>query len=773
VARRGSWWSAAARASLAASACAAPAAAAPLVNIPSGSLAAALALLSAQTGTDIATLEPGLERVAVPAVRGRMDAREALRRMLPPGRFRIVQAGAGLRLVAADPPAASAPAQRIPPPQVAEPDVVITATKTPRRLLTYPASVTVAFAPFAERGRDRGNTDALVQRLPVLQSTALGDGRNKLFVRGVADSGFAGSTPSVTGVYFGDAQLGYLSPAPNLRLVDVRSFEVLGGPQGTLYGAGSLGGVIRITPSPVSLDGVAVAGTAGASIAARGRPGYDAAAMLNLPLAAGMLGARAVAYADRDGGWLRDDAGGWNAVETQGGRLALRLSPGGGWEVDVSGLVQRTRAEDAQYVEGGSAARHRPSGTEPYDNGVELGRLVVRKAIGERAELVSSTAIVWRDWTDRFTALSPAGRPQAYRIARDSVLFSQEVRLSDSWGDEGQWLLGGTYLRSRDSVERALGADDAGATTLDEVTNTTFGVSLFGQAVVPLAPRLTATLGLRGTVSRADGEAAIRSRNQPRVRGDVTRRFDPTLALAWRVADDATVYARVQTGFRTGGLAVARNVGRTAAFAPDALRFAELGFRRQPARPSQPAFNVALGHARWVRVQADLIDRRGRPYTANLGDADILTLEASASWRPVQPLTLSAALLATRARQRVAATLPNAGALQRVTQTPAFSATAGAAWAGQGWNADVELRRIGPSSIAGGDTAPVDQGGFTVVDANLSVPVGPWTVRVSAANLTDVRGNRFAYGNPLSFGRTPQATPLQPATLRVGVDRDW
>src|SRR5206468_9381651 len=88
--------------------------------------------------------------------------------------------------------------------------------------------------------------------------TNLGSGRNKIFVRGLSDGSFTGKTQSTVGLYLDDVPITYNAPDPDLRLADVERVEVLRGPQGTLYGSGSMGGIVRIVtskPDPARLAG--------------------------------------------------------------------------------------------------------------------------------------------------------------------------------------------------------------------------------------------------------------------------------------------------------------------------------------------------------------------------------------------------------------------------------------------------------------------------------------------------------------------------------------
>ena len=92
-------------------------------------------------------------------------------------------------------------------------------------------------------------SEAVLDRLPMLASTSLGPGRNKIYIRGVADSSFNGPSQSIVGQYLGDVRLTFNAPDPDLQLYDMRRVELLEGPQGTLYGTGSLGGILRLVPN--------------------------------------------------------------------------------------------------------------------------------------------------------------------------------------------------------------------------------------------------------------------------------------------------------------------------------------------------------------------------------------------------------------------------------------------------------------------------------------------------------------------------------------------
>src|SRR3546814_8229338 len=104
----------------------------------------------------------------------------------------------------------------------------------------------------------------------------------------------------------GNARLTYSAPDPDLKLYDVASVEVLEGPQGTLYGAGSLGGIIRIEPMPPDLYAGGGGAWAAGQLTEHGDPGGDAGAVLNVPIAEGTAAFRGLVYGGIDGGYIDD-----------------------------------------------------------------------------------------------------------------------------------------------------------------------------------------------------------------------------------------------------------------------------------------------------------------------------------------------------------------------------------------------------------------------------------------------------------------------------------
>lgn len=760
--------------------------------IPAGPLDQGIRLLARQGGVDIGSAEPGLAAVAAPAVRMRGAARAALALLLRGtgftavavygGSYRIVRRHAAVAHLSAAPVAVPParprrPARAVAPPTDAE--IVVTASKVRTSLLRYPGSAAIldrgGMARLGSRATPGFSEAAAV--LPIIQTTGQGAGRDKVFVRAVADSSFVGPTQSTATIYFGDVQLGYNGPDPNLSLYDVGRVEVLEGPQGTLYGGGAIGGVVRLEPRAPALDRAAGQVAAGASLTRSGDPGYDMAGMVNLPLVPDTVGLRAVAYRAVDGGYIDDVRRGLanvNDTTTTGGRVAVRAVTDG-WTWDTGLVGQRIHAGDLQYAQRGLPGLARAARiAQPFTQKYLLARMVTSRDWDSGLRLLVASGLVRQDSRDRFDATrpNPAANPIAYDVRDHSRLLTQEVRLSRPVGSV-RWLAGVSLLRANDRYTRTLGRLDQ-PRDISGVANRASLFAIFGEATADVSARLSVTLGGRATRARIDGDPISTGRPGPFLHGRTSERIDPTVAASWLVGPGLAAFARFHSGFRTGGIAVAPGIGRIANFDADTLRVTEVGLRKVRVGPRGFAGSAALSVADWSRVQADLIGRSGFPYTANIGSALIHGLELTGDWVPQPGVRLTAAAFLNDGRIRDPAPGLAATRGSGLPMAPALSSSAGIAYqwhdAGHSWTIDAALRQVGRSRLGTQPPLNLSQRGYTGlgVGAAMTWAHGPeLTLRVE--NLLDARGDRYASGNPFGILARDQYTPLRPRTVRFGI----
>ena len=223
-----------------------PATAAPSVRIaiPAATLDVALTLLARESGQDIISTEPALHSVHTRALSASVPVATALVRLLEGSGYHAVAIDARSwrivrdAVVRAPPPPAPRPAPPPPPPAALQGDIVVTASKQRIPLLRYPGTLTTISANGSPDIPTLPDMTDVARATPVLQNTEFGPGRNKIFIRGIADSSFDGATQSTASIYLGDVQLGYAGADPSLKLYDMQGVQVMEGPQGTLYGSG-------------------------------------------------------------------------------------------------------------------------------------------------------------------------------------------------------------------------------------------------------------------------------------------------------------------------------------------------------------------------------------------------------------------------------------------------------------------------------------------------------------------------------------------------------
>jgi outer membrane receptor protein involved in Fe transport len=772
---RGGWAAAAAILLLA------PATAAMADGLPAGRLDRAVILLGKREGVSIGISDPTLAGLRTRPVAATADVGAALSRMLAgtgAGAVRVGPRNWRIVRLPASPYRRPEPAPAATPEPQSEEYILVIASKRDTPLGRYPASVSILAANVIASGLEAQGSATLTTYLPSLTSTHLGPGRNKLFVRGLADSSFNGPTQATVGEYLGEARLNYNGPDPDLRLYDVRSVEVLEGPQGTLHGVGTLGGVIRLQPAPPNLVRPEASISSGVSFTEHGDPGGDLSGIVDLPLSE-TLGLRTVGYRVREGGYIddrlraKDDV---NRVDTIGGRMWLRFTPDGDWTIDLGAAVQEIEGRDSQYADRDAPPLTKESPiAEGFASRYGLGQLVIRKSWDDLV-LTSATSFARQRIRESFDA-STADDPTRFDQHGRVNFFSNENRLVKNNPDGSGWVVGTSIVENRYALERSF-APIALAARLGGISNKIQEATLFGEGTVALGDRLLASAGGRLTVLELSGSAAgVTTFAFARAAEDKASRREvallPSLSLSWRPSDGLFAYARYQQSFRPGGIVVRDAFVQR--YRPDDVRAGEAGVRWE-APDQSVRLSGALSYTSWRNIQADQIDAGGLPTTVNIGNGRIITFDAKASLSPMPGLTLDlAGVLAdsrlTRPALAIAAVAVDRSDLPNVARLNASAALRyGTVVGSYDLSFSAWGRYVGRSRLGVGPVLGQRQGEYLDTGLSLRATRGRYAVSATLTNLTDETGNRFALGSPLMLGREEQVTPLRPRTLRIGLE---
>jgi outer membrane receptor protein involved in Fe transport len=243
-------------------------------------------------------------------------------------------------------------------------EIVVTATKRSESLQKVPMSITAIDTKKLSDLHIVGFQD-YVKFLPAVSIQTFAPGQNSVYIRGVSDGGNAnhsGPQPSV-GTYLDEQPVTTINGSLDVHLYDIARVEVLEGPQGTLYGASSEAGTVRIITNKPSTAGFSGGFDVTGDWVDHGDPGYVLEGFVNIPVS-NRIAVRLVAFDSLDGGYIDNVPGtrpyvtvgsvinnasqvrnNFNPVETYGGRAAVKFDINDDWSITTAVIGQDQRAK--------------------------------------------------------------------------------------------------------------------------------------------------------------------------------------------------------------------------------------------------------------------------------------------------------------------------------------------------------------------------------------------------------------------------------------------
>ena len=369
-----------------------------------------------------------------------------------------------------------------------EGEIVVTAQKRSQLLTDVPQSISVIGGERLDRQQATNFAD-YAKLVPGLTLQQTNPGKSRIVLRGINTGG---SSPTVS-VYIDDVPYGASTGQSNGSMLagdfdtlDIERVEVLRGPQGTLYGANSLGGLVKFVTTPPQLGIVEGKAKAGVETVRRGDIGWSGSAALNVPLG-DMIAVRAAGFYRKTPGFIdvvglaQEDA---NDAESYGGRVSVLFQPSDRVSVRLNAMLQNIRANSQQSydadpvtldpvtadpytgdpVDGHTrGARYREYGDTDYRlySGVidwDLGFATLTSVTGY-SRLASDDA---QDISEQLGGLgdliygSGGEGPESAGIYYPNTVtqkkFTQEVRLSSPDSDSFEWLVGAYYTKEKGKI---------------------------------------------------------------------------------------------------------------------------------------------------------------------------------------------------------------------------------------------------------------------------------------------------------------------------------
>jgi iron complex outermembrane receptor protein len=690
--------------------------------------------------------------------------------------------------------------------------IVVTAQKREQDITDVPVSISVVGGEQLQVQGAASLTD-YAAFVPGMQAVSGRPGQTRITLRGVAP---LSSAPTV-GIYLDDAPVGSSSIynrgggfSLDMLPYDIERVEVLKGPQGTLYGASSIGGLLKyVTVAPNTNEFSVRGGVEGFSIKGGDGLGWAAQTRVNAPIVEDQL-ALTASFAWRSSpGWvdsvnnpaLTDQ----NSAEQRSGRVALLWTPTPELSVNLSGMWQSIESEgNATYaasLAGNRLGNGRSNNNflpESYTFSLEYYAATVDYDFGAASLTSVSTysktrSVQGEDATQIFGTLFPlltGGTVPAglspFTIDLGLEKFTQEVRLASPGGGTFEWLIGGFYTHEDSSnfqIARAYTMAGAPIVGLDPLATVSLPATYkeyaaFANATLRFGEQFAVTGGVRWarneqTFRQISGGVLVPTANQPGTSEEDVFTF--SVSPQFNITEDAMIYARVASGYRPGGPNVVFP-GIPPSVSSDKLTNYEVGVKANVG--GLVTIDVAGFYMDWTDIQV-VRSVGGINGTFNGGQATSKGIEGSIALRPVRGLTLTA--IGSYTDATLSEDVPEIDGLDGdlLPAVPKFQGSFQADYqfdlGGMATGTLGGAVRHASSRLSRVESDPLTARAkpYTAVDLNASVTFDQhWTLRAYARNLLNDEGEmgRGFATNGLNQPIHYSITPLQPRTIGVALD---
>ena len=535
--------------------------------------------------------------------------------------------------------------------------VIVTANKREQDLRDVAGSVSAYTGAQLESIGAQSLAD-YVTRLPGVVFNDYQPGVSEVVIRGIAATTYHEQGQTVVGYYVNEIPLsepGWPIVIPDVDTFDLERVEVLRGPQGTLFGSASLGGLVNyIAKSADTSEFDAAFQSTLGQTSHSDDMNYGVKGMVNVPLIADKLAVRIVALERRDAGYTdnvrlnKDDS---NDFNTRGGRLSAVFTPTESTKLSWLTMYQETELDDQTYVTIPTLTRStyvpEPHETEMLINSLRLDQefgFATLTVLGAMADKESNIVF---DYSGNYFELPMSGNPVFGDGDAESKSRNAEVRLASNGEGFLNWVVGAMYLKSeKDSTDRQhQNGSEAFLNSIGEpgsilapgddfdryiVARDDKETALFGEVTLNFTDAWALTAGGRLFDSESDN-AIVRLPGTAIPAGATFNQstsedgFTPKVSVSWKPGQDFMAYATYSEGFRVGGANPnpPGTVSDAATYDSDSVKNYELGVRSTLAG-GVLQLDAAVFHIKWDDIQVRLFGPAPTyySYVVNAGGAE-------------------------------------------------------------------------------------------------------------------------------------------------------
>jgi outer membrane receptor protein involved in Fe transport len=564
-------------------------------------------------------------------------------------------------------------------------EIIVTATRRSESIQNVASSITALTSGGLEQIKARDLND-FAGFVPGLSFASTGPSTNLLVIRGITTGS---QLSSATGVYLDDIPLGASTSngvgyqSLNINAFDLNRVEVLNGPQGTLYGATSLGGTIRYIPNAPDLKSFGLDAGVEVSSTEHGHINHAYTGMVNMPIA-DVAAIRIDGYQVYDSGYAKDpifgrDNQGW--ARSEGGRVALLLKPTDDLDITLRASTQHIPSESADVGFRDPKTRQPTYGTydqayptfQPSNYSLTLYSAAINydtpwAKFSSITGLQVNNGTSYTDNSLTYDAalgfLGAAADPWSLYVNTTTKKFTQEFRVASHENTTFQWLAG-AFLSNEKTSEVVDLFDNAnpGGTILGISPFTSFLPSTYREyaayadGTIFFTKQLELGLGVRysrqkqayeETVSGLLATGSYAVLTPPVATSDqsvMTYLINPK----FHITDDVMVYARAASGFRPGGpnFVLSPGLGNPT-YDPDRLWSYELG-EKATFLDKRATLNFDIYDILWKDIQVT-VNVGGVNQLENAGTARVTGAEMAFNYRIISALTLGGSAAYTNAR---------------------------------------------------------------------------------------------------------------------------
>ena len=531
-------------------------------------------------------------------------------------------------------------------------EIVVTAQKRAQTLIEVPFGITALDATTLQRAGIETMLD-LSYAVPSLVVQQTGGGFQRYFIRGIANGN---GVTSLVGVYLDEADVTNNGNTQlDMRAGDLDRIEVLKGPQGTLYGAGSAGGTVRLITHDPDLSKLSASGDVQAYTTQSGAPSEEFSTVVNVPLIDQVLGLRMAGTYGHLGGWVDQPATGLSNINNQelwDVRVKTLWEPTANSSLKATVEVHRNRG-------GGTDASADPSynltlaveplTTTPFQSDFDIYNLTGAVDFADVSLLSSST--YFDSKTSAVLGLKyPVAAPPIPLSeflndpdSRDDVSYSEEFRLSSRGAEAYHWLVGAFYKNQTLDYQTQYaysggGYDPGSGISIDNEGSKS--TSFFVDGGVTVFNGLEVGGGFRFFHDNRTEYDGVLNRSAS------FHAFDPRLYASYALDKDIHFYADAADGFRSGGFNGGYGLPETT-FAPERVRSYEAG-SKMSLLDKRLSVDVAVFFSQYDNIQIFANTPNGIGTLQNGGNAHVRGIDWSFAYQATEHLALELSGTVTR-----------------------------------------------------------------------------------------------------------------------------